>query len=141
MRFPIAVIEHEGRIQAFANVWPGPRQMEISLDLMRFHHDAPRDIMETLFVHVMIWSKEQGYRWFGLGMAPLSGFEKSPVAPLWNRLGALLYKHGEAIYHFQGLRAYKDKFHPEWEPHYLAYPRGLKLPWCWRTCGGRRWWL
>ena len=32
------------------------------------------------------------------------------------------------MYHFQGLRAYKEKFDPVWEPHYLAYPGGMKLP-------------
>ena len=48
--------------------------------------DAPKGVMEALFVHLMRWGKEQGYRWFSLGMAPLSGFEKSPVAPLWTRL-------------------------------------------------------
>ena len=60
-------------------------------------------------------------------MAPLSGFEHSPVAPLWNRLGAFLYEHGEALYNFQGLRAFKEKFNPEWEPHYLAYAGGTRL--------------
>lgn len=31
-RFPIAVIEHHGRIQAFANIWPGPDREELSID-------------------------------------------------------------------------------------------------------------
>jgi len=26
------------------------------------------------------------------------------------------------------LRAYKEKFNPVWEPHYLVYPGALKLP-------------
>ena len=59
--------------------------------------------------------------------APLSGFERSGAAPLWNRVGAFFYAHGEAMYNFQGLRAYKQKFHPVWEPRYLAYPGGLRL--------------
>ena len=29
---------------------------------------------------------------------------------------------------FQGVRAYKDKFHPVWEPRYLAYDGVLELP-------------
>ncbi len=61
-------------------------------------------------------------------MAPLSGFEQSPVASLWNRMGAFIYEHGESLYNFQGLRAYKDKFNPVWEPRYLACPGGLRLP-------------
>ena len=127
-RFPIAVIERDGQIQAFANLWPGPQRVELSVDLMRYHRAAPKDVMEALFVHLMQWGKQQGYHWFVLGMAPLSGFEQSPVAPLWNRIGAFLYEHGEAVYNFQGLRAYKEKFNPIWEPHYLAYPGGLRLP-------------
>ena len=57
-----------------------------------------------------------------------SGFEASPVAPLWTRIGALLYAHGERLYNFQGLRAFKEKFHPVWQPRYLSYPGGLRLP-------------
>ena len=61
-------------------------------------------------------------------MAPLSGFEDHSLAPLWNRLGAFLFRHGEHFYNFQGLRSYKDKFAPVWEPKYLASPGGLALP-------------
>jgi phosphatidylglycerol lysyltransferase len=127
-RCPVAVVERGGAIQAFANIWQGPGLVELSVDLMRYHHDAPRGVMEALLVHVMKWGREQGYRRFALGMAPLSGFEQSPVASFWNRVGAFLYEHGESVYNFQGLRAYKDKFNPVWEPHYLAYPGGLHLP-------------
>jgi phosphatidylglycerol lysyltransferase len=93
--FPIAVIEREGRIVAFANVWQGAGKEEVSMDLMRYHHDAPKGIMEPLFVHILLWGKEQGYAHFSLGLAPMSGFEQSPVAPLWMKLGILLYEHGE----------------------------------------------
>jgi phosphatidylglycerol lysyltransferase len=127
-RFPVAVVEVGGRVVAFANIWAGPHGEELSVDLMRYHRDAPTSVMEALFVHLMKRGREQGYRRFVLGMAPLSGVETSPVSPLWNRLGAFLYEHGESIYNFQGLRAYKDKFNPTWEPHYLAYPGGLRLP-------------
>lgn len=127
-RFPAAIVEREGRVVAFANVWPGAGQGELSVDLMRYHRSAPKNVMEALLVHTMCWGKEQGYAWFALGMAPLSGFERSAVAPLWARLGHLLYKRGDALYNFQGLRAYKQKFDPVWEPRYLGYPGGLRLP-------------
>jgi phosphatidylglycerol lysyltransferase len=127
-RFPVAVIEQHGRVVAFANLWLAAGREEMSIDLMRYHRDAPRGIMESLLVRLMAWGRQQGYQWFALGMAPLSGVEASPLAPLWNRLGAFLYEHGEAVYNFQGLRAYKEKFNPVWEPHYLAYPGGLRLP-------------
>ena len=127
-RFPVAVIERAGRIQAFANVLSGARHEELSVDLMRYGREAPKGVMEALLVHLLQWGKEQGYAWFALGMAPLSGFEQSPVGSLWNRVGAFLYEHADSVYNFRGLRSYKQKFNPVWEPHYLAYPGGLRLP-------------
>ena len=126
--FSIAVIEHEGRIVAFANIWESAEKEELSADLMRYHHEAPKGIMEPLFVHMLMWGKDQGYAQFSLGVAPMSGFEQSPVAPLWMKLGIFLYEHGEPFYNFQGLRAFKEKFDPEWTPRYMASPGTLKLP-------------
>jgi phosphatidylglycerol lysyltransferase len=127
-RFPAAVIDKDGRIAAFATVWPGLGKAELSVDLMRHVESAPKNAMEVLFVRLMLWGAEQGYLWFNLGMAPLSGLESSPLAPLWSRLGRIVYRRGESFYNFQGLRAFKEKFHPVWEPRYFAYPGGLSLP-------------
>jgi len=127
-RFPMAVVEHEGAIVAFANVWEGAGHHELSIDLMRYDRRAPRSTMEALLTHMLAWGQAQGYRWFAFGMAPMSGFESSAVAPLWARLGLFLYTHGEALYGFRGLRAYKEKFHPVWESRYLAYRGRLVLP-------------
>jgi phosphatidylglycerol lysyltransferase len=127
-RFPVALVESDDRIWAFANILPGPTSEELSIDLMRYHQTAPRNVMEALCVHIMVWGRDQGYRRFVLGMAPLSGFEASPVASLWHRVGSFLYEHSGQVYNFQGLRAYKEKFNPTWAPHYLAYPGGFRLP-------------
>lgn len=126
--FPVAVISQGETIVAFANLWLSGDRQEISIDLMRYHRAAPASVMEGLFVHTMCWGRQQGYRRFMLGMAPLAGVETTRGGSLWNRLGALVFTHGESVYHFQGLRAYKEKFRPEWEPHYLAFPGGLSLP-------------
>jgi phosphatidylglycerol lysyltransferase len=61
-------------------------------------------------------------------MAPPSGLENRQLAPLWHRVGGLLFRHGEHFYNFEGLRDYKDKFDPVWRPKYLASPGGFVLP-------------
>jgi phosphatidylglycerol lysyltransferase len=61
-------------------------------------------------------------------MAPLAGLSTRRLAPLWNRFGALVFGRGERFYNFQGLKRYKDKFDPVWEPRYMAVPRGIALP-------------
>jgi phosphatidylglycerol lysyltransferase len=127
-RFPAAIILKEGKIVAFANLWPGAGKEELSIDLMRHLPDAPHGVMEYLFIHLMLWGTAEGYRWFDLGMAPLSGLQDHGLAPLWNRAGAYIFRYGEHFYNFQGLRQYKEKFDPEWVPKYLACPGGLAVP-------------
>jgi phosphatidylglycerol lysyltransferase len=129
-RFPAALVRNcpGGEIVAFANLWPSGAKEELSVDLMRFGPGAPRGVMEYVFLQLMLWGKAQGYAWFDLGMAPLSGFERRALATRWHRLGSLVFRHGEHFYNFQGLRQYKEKFDPVWEPRYLASPGGLALP-------------
>jgi phosphatidylglycerol lysyltransferase len=86
---------------------------------------APNGVMDCLFTELMLWGKTQNYQWFNLGMAPLSGLEQHALAPVWHKLGHLIFSHGEHFYNFEGLRKYKDKYHPEWQPRYIACPEGL----------------
>ncbi|HWJ22145.1 MAG TPA: bifunctional lysylphosphatidylglycerol flippase/synthetase MprF [Gemmatimonadaceae bacterium] len=127
-RFPVGVVRRDGRIVAFANVFATDDRCELSVDLMRYSAEAPPSAMEYLFLELLLWGKAERYEWMNLGMAPLSGLESRALAPRWNRLGALIYRHGEHFYNFRGLRTYKEKFDPEWVPRYLASPAGLSLP-------------
>ncbi len=125
---PVAVVRHGMESIAFANLWRGAEKVELSVDLMRYQPESPEGIMDYLFTELMVWGAGEGYQWFNLGMAPLSGMETQRSGPLWNRLAMLTYRHGEHFYNFQGLRQYKEKFHPVWTPKYLASPGGLALP-------------
>jgi phosphatidylglycerol lysyltransferase len=127
-RFPIALVRTEGSIAAFANLWVTADREEISVDMMRFGPDAPRGAMDYLFIELMLWGSQQGYKYLNIGMAPLAGLEKHPLAPAWHRVGNFVFRYGEHFYNFDGLRRYKEKFNPEWEPKYLVAPGGLALP-------------
>jgi phosphatidylglycerol lysyltransferase len=126
--FPVALVRCEGDPVAFATLWGAGDGRELSVDLMRFGPDAPRGAMDFLFVELMLWARAQGYQWLNLGMAPLAGLERHPLAPAWHRVGNFVFRHGEHFYNFDGLRRYKSKFNPVWESKYLASPGGLVLP-------------
>ncbi|NRD63252.1 bifunctional lysylphosphatidylglycerol flippase/synthetase MprF [Corallococcus exiguus] len=125
---PVALVRRSGVLMGFANVWAPDTKEELSVDLMRYQPGSPHGAMDFLFTSLMLWGRGQGFLRFNLGMAPFSGFEARALAPMWNRLGALLFRHGEHFYNFQGLRQYKEKFRPDWAPRYLASPGGLALP-------------
>ncbi|MCR4290510.1 MAG: bifunctional lysylphosphatidylglycerol flippase/synthetase MprF [Candidatus Scalindua sp.] len=127
-RFPAAIVRQGGKLLAFANLLPGADHHELSIDLMRYRSESPPGIMDFLFVEIMIWGREQGYKWFNLGMAPLAGLDHQELTSLWYNLGTFVYRHGRHFYNFKGLREYKEKFNPKWEPRYLISPRGFKLP-------------
>lgn len=127
-QFPVALVRNDQGIVAFANLWCGAGRQELSVDLMRHLPAAPNGTMDFLFTELMSWGRANQYRWFDLGMAPLAGLEAQPEAPLWSRIGTLLYRHGEHFYNFEGLRRFKTKFGPVWTPMYLASPGGAALP-------------
>ena len=122
----LALLRRGGQVVAFANLLESGT--ELSVDLMRHRADAPDGAMEALFLRLMAWGAQEGFERFNLGMAPLSGIEGGQGAPFWNRLASMVYEHGGRFYNFQGLRRYKDKFHPKWEPRYIASPGGISLP-------------
>lgn len=125
MRFDCALLWHGDHIIAFANIWTTRNHEELSVDLMRHSPGAPYGAMDFLLVRLMQWGAREGYRSFNLGMAPLSGLSGRPLAPGWSRLGHAVFGHGEAIYGFAGLRAFKEKFRPVWVPRFIATPPGL----------------
>lgn len=126
-QFDIAVIRSADEIVAFANILANEPKEEASIDLMRYESSVP-GLMDYLFIELLLWAKEQGFEWFNFGMAPLSGIEDRRLAPLWNKIAGLVYRHGDHFYSFEGLRAYKSKFRPVWAARYLASPGGWALP-------------
>ena len=130
---PLAVvretIEGVSRIVAFANLLPGAGETrEIAVDLMRHSPDAPHGVMDYLFIRSIQWAETQGFTDFDLGMAPLAGLEDRRLAPVFARVGALVFEEGGALYGFQGLRTYKAKFFPEWRSRFIAAPTSSPLP-------------
>jgi phosphatidylglycerol lysyltransferase len=126
--FPVAVARVDGRIVAFATLWTTAQKSAFSIDLMRYADDAPKDVMDFLFVELIAWGAGEGYQAFDFGMAPLAGLEDRPLAPIMSRVGRLLFERGEDIYNFQGVRRFKDKYDPLWAPRYIAAARKWAIP-------------
>lgn len=128
-RTDVAVIKDEsGQIRAFANLWQTASRQELSIDLMRYDQDSPKGIMDFLFAELMLWGKAENYQWFSLGMAPLAGLERRPLAPLWHKIGTTIFDMGGQFYNFEGLYEYKAKFAPQWQHAIWQRPQGCRCP-------------
>lgn len=130
-RSPIAILknEEENKIMGFVTLMDandGGRT--IAIDLMRIDKDAPNASMDYLMLNLFITFKEKGYKYFSLGEAPLSNVGFNMHSHLQEKLARLVYNSGNIFYSFDGLRRYKSKFSPVWQPRYLAYPKFMSLP-------------
>ncbi len=93
---------------------------EATVGLMRSSGARSPVAMEYLLTKLILALQERGLETLSLGAAPLAGVWPTPLSSRWNRLASLIWKHGDQFYNFQGLRAFKAKFNPTWEPRYFA---------------------
>ena len=110
----VAVLRNAaGNPQAFLSYALSPTERDASIDLMRHTPSVPSGAMDALICALCKHVAERGCMTLSLGLAPFSG----------HRVGApegvgLRWIFGPA---FRGLRSYKQKFNPSWEPQYLIY--------------------
>ncbi len=116
---------------AFANIVPEYARNEVSIDLMRRRHEVENGTMEFLFGSLLLWSREQGYDTFNLGLSALSGVGEALDDPAAEKVMHYVYDHMNQFYNFQGLHAFKEKFNPTWEPRYIVFPGYTSLSAVW----------
>ena len=116
----IALLRQKGVPVAFASVMATDGRRQAAIGVMRQTEAASPYAMEFLFTRLALDLKAAGFAGLSLGMAPLAGLGRGPLASNWHRIAGLLWEHGGRVYNFQGLRSFKGKFQPVWEPRYLA---------------------
>ncbi|MBE9206938.1 bifunctional lysylphosphatidylglycerol flippase/synthetase MprF [Nostoc sp. LEGE 06077] len=125
----IAVVHTpDGEIAAFTNILPEYQLNEVTIDMMRHRASMENGMMDFLFTSLLQNFKEKGYDTFNFGLSALAGVGDDSASRRLEKVLHYLYEHLNRFYNFQGLHAYKDKFHPNWEPRYLVYPSLTTLP-------------
>ena len=117
---------NNGEAIAFASIMPTYVDNKISVDLIRWLDNPNIPMMDLLYLNLILWSKENDYTIFNLGMAPLSSsYNKSN--DFLDTIVTSIYQNSSSLYSFKGLRQYKNKFKPNWYPRYLIYPKKLSV--------------
>lgn len=84
----------------------------LHLEEMNRKADAPVGIMEALLLHALKAARQNGYQWLSLGEVPFTGPAFGPRMKLLYRTG----NSGQKSFNPNGLRSFKAKFHPHWQP-------------------------
>lgn len=119
-----ALKDKEGKIIAFVNQIRSYSPGETTIDMMRHRTEVPSGSMDFLFAKMLIMLHQEGYKYFSLGLAALSGVGDEPDASLEEKAVHLIYEHLNRFFSYKGLRAYKDKFEPEWQERFLIHEGG-----------------
>ncbi|WP_235993147.1 bifunctional lysylphosphatidylglycerol flippase/synthetase MprF [Heyndrickxia sporothermodurans] len=127
---PVAILlDPDKNIIAFVSIMPVyDNHTTLSIDLMRYIPNVTSGTMDFIFINLFEWAKLKGYKRFNLGMAPLANVGLSKYSFMGEKLASQIYTHGNFVYHFKGLKKFKEKYASSWEPKYLAYRKKTSLP-------------
>lgn len=124
----LALVYVDGVLEGFANLRPFYDEKTLSIDLMRIRPNGANAVMDAVFLGVILWAKENGYKRFSLGMAPFANVGLKKYSKRKEKLLRYAFEFGNQIYGFKGLRRYKEKYRPDWENRYLIFRGESRLP-------------
>jgi phosphatidylglycerol lysyltransferase len=124
----IAIHGPDGGLTAFANLIHEYQKNEMTIDLMRHYPKVEYGTMEFLFVRMLLWAKENGYSSFSLGLSAIVGVGEKSDDPQVEKALHTISEYVSRFYNFKGLHNFKEKFHPDWQPRYIAYRGASSLP-------------
>jgi phosphatidylglycerol lysyltransferase len=123
------VYDETGTIQGFMNLVPTFEDKLANYDLLRCSQAAPGNCNDFLLLGLIDYLLEQGYTTLNLGLSPLAGLDEpgeSKDKSLVDNALRFAYTNGDRFYSFSGLKRFKEKYKPDWEPRYIAYPGGVR---------------
>lgn len=117
----------DGRLEAFAtwNSYADGRGR--CLDLMRVR-PGTKDVMDFLILESMRTFRELGVEEVSFGCAPLANTSDPRECTVYDHAVRFVFENFDRFYGYKRLFYFKQKYHPRWEPRYLAYPCGTPLP-------------
>jgi len=114
----------EGEALAFVNQIKSYGEGEVTIDMMRHKENAPSGSMDYVFAKLLMQLHKEGFKYFSLGLAALSGVGDSADDCLEEKALHQVYEHLNRFFSYKGLRSYKAKFDPVWQERFLIYEGG-----------------
>lgn len=124
----LAVQHADGQVAAFVNLIHDGVSGEMTFDLMRHRVDAPNGAMDFVMLAMIDYARGHGFHTLSLGMVPFADTPSDEDEGVRQQALALLTRNFDRIFAATTLFAYKDKFHPRWDPRYLVYKSDAALP-------------
>lgn len=123
MAAPVGLVRDEiYNVVGFCTFMPVDDE-RLSVDLIRWSPNVDLPMMDVLYINMLLYAQNHGYKYFNMGMATLSNVGLNKYGYLREKFAAIAYEKLGDYYSFSGLRHYKSKFKPHWETRYLVYKK------------------
>ena len=124
------LFDKEDNLIAYLNNIEIPGNNSRAVDIMRRDPEINYNgVMEFLFLNEIIKAKEDGKKYYNLGVSPLANMDKALADnKLAFKLLRLIYEKQRNYYDFKGLYNFKLKFNPIIRQTHLIYPKQISLP-------------
>lgn len=126
---PLALLyDADHQVQGFMNVVPTFKQATANYDLLRCSSAAPGNANDFVLLGLIDHLSQKRIAALNLGLCPLAGVD-APDAGETTAIDQALrfvYANGDRLYSFSGLKRFKAKYQPRWQPRYIAYPGGVR---------------
>ena len=90
--------------------------------------DAPSGVTDALVACALLHARAEGVQELSLNFAAARRYMHEPVAGLWPRAARVLARLATHVTQIDTLRAYNEKFSPQWEPRYAVVDHWLEVP-------------
>jgi phosphatidylglycerol lysyltransferase len=114
------ICKDQGKIVGFINYYPIYGINSYYLDLTRRSKDAPRGVIDYLYVTSFNKLKEEGIKKIFIGYSPITSFSKidkeckQNMSILFRNIFSIFYPAKSEFF-------FKKKYATEWEPNYFCY--------------------
>ena len=110
--------DEHGKMIAFCSLMPTHFNDAISVDLIRWLPELDLPLMDGLYLHMLLWGQEKNIKPLTWEWPPSLMLVLLHYSYLRERLAGRVFEHFNGLYRFQGLRRYKEKYSPNWEPRF-----------------------
>lgn len=124
------LFDKEDNLIAYLNNIEIPGNDSRAVDIMRRDPEINYNgVMEFLFLNEIIKAKEDGKKYYNLGVSPLAYMDKSlSDNKMAFKILKMIFDKQHNYYDFKGLYNFKLKFNPTLRQTHLVYPSQMSLP-------------
>lgn len=124
------LFDKENNLIAYLNNIEIPGNNSRAVDIMRRNPEINYNgVMEFLFLNEIIKAKEEGKKYYNLGVSPLAYMDESlSDNKMAFKILKMIFDKQRNYYDFKGLYHFKLKFNPILRPTHLVYPSQISLP-------------